>query len=504
MNTAATATVAVEKPVLWKPPETHRLLPQSPDAEKGVICSFLLAPVEVGAFCKKHRLTPAQFHSPAYAELFGVLMTLWKQGKQIDFIILTELLRDEGRLEQVGGAAFVTELFTFLPTAANLAYYVEIVQEKHTLREIIATCTRYEERSYAGQDVGPLLLGELDAAIAEIAAGRGDRSLDELLAERRFDLAHPPAEPTAVFKLGEFVIATPENILMVAAKVKAGKTALIGAIIACTMEPTGDCLGFSSANPLGHAVIHFDTEQSKFHHHTVISRALLRAGRQTPPPWLFSYYVKGFAVEQLLAALRSELERRHNECGGIFAVILDGIGDYCLDVNDPAQAFALVAELEKLGVKYQTVFVLVLHENPGTEIGKTRGHLGSHLERKAETNLRMEKDGQGVTVVYSDRARTAHIPKEDGVRFAWSDEAKMHVSIETKAESKAETKRAKLRDLAVEVFRAVPDAVGLTWEQLHSRIEELDGIGRSGARKRFDALRDSKCIRKKGDKYLLA
>jgi replicative DNA helicase len=93
-------------------------------------------------------------------------------GKPIDFIILTELLRDRQRLDQVGGAAYVTELFTFLPTSANVGYYLEIVQEKHTLREIIKVCTEYAARSYDEQDNVPNLLDDVEGKIFAIAQDR--------------------------------------------------------------------------------------------------------------------------------------------------------------------------------------------------------------------------------------------------------------------------------------------------------------------------------------------
>ena len=153
-------------------PDMHRLLPQSPDAEKGVLCSVLLVPRDVGGYCAEKQITPDHFHIPAHAELYKVLIELWDAGKPIDFIILTELLRDRQRLDQVGGAAFVTELFTFLPTAANVAYYVDIVLEKHTLREIIKVCTEYAARSYDEQDSVPTLLDDVEAKIFAIAQDR--------------------------------------------------------------------------------------------------------------------------------------------------------------------------------------------------------------------------------------------------------------------------------------------------------------------------------------------
>jgi replicative DNA helicase len=126
----------------------------------------------VGGLCAEKQITPEHFHIPAHAELYKVLIELWDAAKPIDFIILTELLRDRQRLDQVGGAAYVTELFTFLPTAANVAFYLEIVQEKHTLREIIKVCTEYAARSYDEQDNVPNLLDDVEGKIFAIAQDR--------------------------------------------------------------------------------------------------------------------------------------------------------------------------------------------------------------------------------------------------------------------------------------------------------------------------------------------
>jgi len=153
-------------------PDIHRLLPQAPDAERGVLSSFLLAPRDIGGLCAEKQIKPEHFHLPAHAQIYATLLELWDANKPIDFITLTQLLRDRGQLDQVGGAASITELFTFLPTAANAAYYIEILQEKFTLREIIKVCTEYAARSYDEQDDVPNLLNDVEAKIFAIAQDR--------------------------------------------------------------------------------------------------------------------------------------------------------------------------------------------------------------------------------------------------------------------------------------------------------------------------------------------
>jgi hypothetical protein len=432
--------------------QRHGLLPQADASERGVLASMLLDPGQAIRLCVERGLGVRHFHRPAHAIVYEALTFLWGErmlpGDGSDFIPLTEYLRDTGQLADAGGAAYVTELFTYLPTAANVGQYVETVVAKAALRELIALHTRQAERCRTEPAVVWDLVAEAGEGLRTIGERRGHEAMAALLDARAFDAEAPPPEPPAVLSLDEWCVATPENFLVVQAKVKAGKTAVLGAIMAATMAPPhreADCLGFRSENPHGHAVIHFDTEQSRYHHHLVMTRALARAGQPAPPPWLTSYYVKGLSIAQRWDALRTELQRRQRACGGVHLVILDGIADYCRDVNDAEEAVALVGTIEALAVEFATTFIVVIHENPGSEIGKTRGHLGSHLERKAETPLRLEKDADGVTVMYADRARTAHITKEHGVRFSWNDEARMHTRLTAEAVAEwacAQKKRA--------------------------------------------------------------
>src|SRR5687768_14339776 len=72
-------------------PDTHRLLPQSPDAERGVLGSFLLAPREVGGMCAEKQIKKEHFFIPAHAEVYATLLELWDANKPIDFITLTQI-----------------------------------------------------------------------------------------------------------------------------------------------------------------------------------------------------------------------------------------------------------------------------------------------------------------------------------------------------------------------------------------------------------------------------
>src|SRR5437667_5161671 len=81
-------------------------------------------------------------------------------------------LRVQNLLETIGGAPFVTSLFTFVPTAANVDYYLEIVRDKYVLRQIISTCTESVRRAYEEQGEVGVLLDEVRQKIFNVGDDR--------------------------------------------------------------------------------------------------------------------------------------------------------------------------------------------------------------------------------------------------------------------------------------------------------------------------------------------
>lgn len=166
-------------------PDIHRMLPQSEEAEKGVLSCLVLSPNEVGAICSKMGIDHKHFHTPAHSLLFRAATALWKAGKPLDFITLTQFLRDKGKLDQAGGAAAVSSLFTFLPTAANAEYYLGLLTEKAIARALIHLGTKYASKAYDEQGGVNALAAELHREVCELL-GQGrikDQPIKEVLKE---------------------------------------------------------------------------------------------------------------------------------------------------------------------------------------------------------------------------------------------------------------------------------------------------------------------------------
>ena len=310
---------------------------------------------------------------------------------------------------------------------------------------------------------------------------------------RRFDFAAGPAEPIPRFLINGRSVCTAGNLTNIIAQAKAGKTAVVAAFIAAAIcaeygDTERDTLGITATAPSSKRLIHFDTEQSIFDHDQLVRRAMRRAGVDTPPAWLDSYSCAGFSAAELRQSLtRTMTDAQAN--GGVFAVIIDGTADLVNDVNDAKECNPLVSELHALAIKHDCPIINIVHENPNGTAGKMRGHLGSQLERKAESNLTLTKS-DGITVIFSEKMRKAPILKKDAPRFRWCDKAADHVSCETAGSLREADSLADLRDLADEVFSGTTLRHGEACE----KIEKARRVGKKAGEKWFTLMRKGNVI----------
>ena len=118
----------------------NRSLPFSDEAEKGVLSSLLQDPSERLAECRVQVPVEAFYHI-ANRSVYEVLLSFYDRGTPLDIATLTHALREKGLLEKVGGAAAVSELYTFTPVAAHYPFYKKVLMNKHMLRQMIHACS---------------------------------------------------------------------------------------------------------------------------------------------------------------------------------------------------------------------------------------------------------------------------------------------------------------------------------------------------------------------------
>jgi replicative DNA helicase len=154
-------------------PDVDRLPPHSPEAETGVLGCVLLSPNEcMGECIEKFKGGQEVFYDLRHQTIFSTLAEMYDKREAIDVITLQQRLKDKQLLEQVGGIGYLASLPDSVPSAANLSYYLDIVQEKYLLRRMIHTCTDVVGRVYDYEGEVDALMDEVERDILRISEAR--------------------------------------------------------------------------------------------------------------------------------------------------------------------------------------------------------------------------------------------------------------------------------------------------------------------------------------------
>ena len=195
--------------------------------------------------------------------------------------------------------------------------------------------------------------------------------------------------PPVVLQVGEAIIGTLGNFSVSTGKAKAKKTFNVSAIVAAALI-NGKVLEYQASFPESkRTILYFDTEQSPYHCQLVMQRILRLAKLpidKEPQNLKFSH----------LRAIADPNERREIIRYAIYntpnvgLVVIDGIRDLMLDINNSTEATKLVGDLMQWTSEQNIHIQTVLHLNKGDD--NARGHIGTELNNKAETVLQIIKD----------------------------------------------------------------------------------------------------------------
>jgi replicative DNA helicase len=146
--------------------------PRSIEAERAVIGSLLLLPEACDEVALIIR--PDDFYDGAHRAIFTHMLALHEGGRQIDPTLLSQLLRDAGQYESVGGAAFLLELSQEVATAAHAEYYARIIRDKAVLRSLIHASTDIIQESYETGVNAREMLARAEERVFRILDTKGD------------------------------------------------------------------------------------------------------------------------------------------------------------------------------------------------------------------------------------------------------------------------------------------------------------------------------------------
>ena len=213
---------------------TDNLPPQNIEAEQAVLGAIFL---NTDALADAMEYVEADdFYRRSHQLLFQAMVDLNNNSEAIDVLTVQNYLSTNNQLDDVGGVAYIAELATSVPTAANAGYYAKIVEEKSMLRRLISTATNIITQANNNDEDVPSLLDSAERQIMDVSERKnrsGFREIKDVLNEALNDVDRLSQQseditglPTGYREFDKMTAGLqPDNLIILAARPAVGKTA---------------------------------------------------------------------------------------------------------------------------------------------------------------------------------------------------------------------------------------------------------------------------------------
>lgn len=210
------------------------LPPQNIEAEQAVLGAVFLSP---DALADAMEFVEAKdFYRRAHQLLFQTMIDLNDDGEAIDVLTVNNRLEMNNQLDDVGGVAYIAELASSVPTAANVGYYAKLVAEKAVLRRVIAAATNIITQAKEQDEPVADILESAERQIMEVAENRtqsGFKEISKVLTDSLDEIDKLSQQDEDITGLAtgykDFDHMTaglqPDNLIILAARPAVGKTA---------------------------------------------------------------------------------------------------------------------------------------------------------------------------------------------------------------------------------------------------------------------------------------
>jgi len=210
--------------------------PHDDELERAALGSMLFDAEAVDAAIQYH-LQAGDFYSRAHQRIFDAVLSLDSKGLRSDIQTVIQELKQTGKLDEAGGAAYVSSLTTVIPSSANIEYYLQSVLDHSLRRALLRVAAEIGVTAYDETRNSPEILEEIEQDIFELRDNRQAFSynkIDEVLTRTidKIDEAYRTKKtitgiPTGFDKLNEMTSGfQPSDFVIIGARPSIGKTAL--------------------------------------------------------------------------------------------------------------------------------------------------------------------------------------------------------------------------------------------------------------------------------------
>lgn len=151
------------------PPRADQLAPHSVEAEEAVLGALFLTPEEIEQLMF---LSVRDFFIVRNGWIWEAMRSLHSRGEPIDHLTVATELEQVGRLEEVGGAAYLLSLISKIPSALNVEGYARIVEQMALRRQLLDAASRVARAAHSEETNIDAVLQQAETAVLEITAAR--------------------------------------------------------------------------------------------------------------------------------------------------------------------------------------------------------------------------------------------------------------------------------------------------------------------------------------------
>jgi len=243
---------------------SDRLPPHNIEAEEAVIGSLLIdseAIFKIATF-----LQPEDFFDEKNKWLYDACLSLYQRNEAINQITLAHELARQGKLDDIGGAAYLSHLISIVPTSLHIEYYAQIVSNLSIMRRLINVGSQIAAIGYEAEADSNAALSKAEDILFKIRQRQGVRDLVSLrqILDQYFEETRPIARPeealpnvlTGFTAVDDFLGGLQRSdLIIVAARPSLGKTSLALGVARNAAVKQRACVAFFSLEMAREAVV---------------------------------------------------------------------------------------------------------------------------------------------------------------------------------------------------------------------------------------------------------
>lgn len=211
-----------------------KTVPNDIIAEQSVLGAMFLSSLAIEKAADK--LFQKSFYLEKHGIIFQAIKDLHDKQVPIDVTTVTAELNKNNKLNDIGGVEYLAELTNLVPSAVNVEYYIQIVEDNYMLRSVIDTSTEIATLAYEHDGEVADILDQVESKIVGIIRNRRSsefRTIQDVLGEVQTNLEKLASTkgditgiPTGWYELDKLTSGLHENqLIILAARPAMGKTA---------------------------------------------------------------------------------------------------------------------------------------------------------------------------------------------------------------------------------------------------------------------------------------